>query len=51
MSREVVTVALVVDYGDDEACIEDILNSVVANSNTIQIFDILDAREIDDEDE
>ena len=49
MAREVVTVALVVDYGDDEACIEDILNSVVANSNTIQSFDILDAREIDEE--
>lgn len=51
MAREVVTVALVVDYGDEEACIEDILDVVCANSNTIQSFDILDARTIEEDDE
>lgn len=51
MAREVVTVAFVVDYGDDDACIEDIIHSVVADSDTIQSFDILDTREIDDEEE
>lgn len=52
MAREVVTVALVIDYGDDEPCIEDILGDVCANSNTIQSFDILDTRTVEeDEDE
>ena len=48
MAREVVTVVLVVDI-DDEACIEDILDDVCANSNTIQSFDILDDRTIEDD--
>lgn len=52
MAREVVTVALVIDYGDDEPCIEDILGDVCANSNIIQSFDILDTRAVEeDEDE
>ena len=52
MAREVVTIALVIDYGDDEPCIEDILSDVCASSNTIQSFDILDTRTVEeDEDE
>lgn len=51
MAREIVTIALVIDY-DDESCIEDILSDVCATNNAIQSFDILDICTADeDEDE
>ena len=50
MAREIVTIALVIDY-DDESCIEDILSDVCATNDTIQSFDILDIRTVDEEDE
>lgn len=52
MAREVVTVALVIDVDDDEdVCHEDLLESIVANSDHIVSFDILDTRTVDGDDD
>ena len=52
MAREVVTVALIVEVDEDEdVCHEDLLESIVANSDHIMGFDILDTRTVDGDDD
>lgn len=51
MAREVVTVAIIVDT-DEEMDIDGIMQDVVENSNgAIVGYDVLDSREIEDEED